>query len=109
MKKQPESDKDRILREFMLENFYFDDLKKVGFYGKDIKRKDYQKQADRICKAFGYKSVFEYGTKEVRAHITFADPDCPLGIGTYRPLHVDKEGELKPEPFVTVIPSWLDK
>jgi hypothetical protein len=109
MKKPPESDKDRILKEFMLENFSYDWLREIKFFDKTTKRKDYKKQAELLCKFFGYKTIFEYGTREIRAHLTFADPDCPLGIGTYRPLHVDKEGELKPEPFVTVIPSWLDK
>jgi len=62
-----------------------------------------------LCKFFGYQTIFEYGTKEIRCHLTFVDPDCPAGIKTARPLHVDKEGELKEEPFITVIPSWLDK
>ena len=105
--KKKETEKERILREFMLENFSFDFFKKIKFFGKDVKRKDYQKQADLICKFFGLKTIFEYGAIEVRCHITYADPDCPLGIGTYRPLSVDKEG-LKPEPFVTVIKSIYD-
>ena len=99
MKKQTESDKDRILREFMLENFSYDGLREIKFFDKTVKRKDYQKQADILCHFFGFKTVFEYGTIEVRAHLTFAGE---------RPLHVHKDGELKPEPFVTVIKSLYE-
>lgn len=48
------------LKDFMLNYFDFDSMKEMGFYGKDIKRKDYQKQADRICWYFSLDSVFEY-------------------------------------------------
>lgn len=91
-----ESDNDRILREFMLENFCFDSMKEVGFYGKDIKRKDYKMQAERICQRFGYKTVFEYRAKEISGHLSF--------VGE-RPLYVNKNGKLKSEPFITVIKS----
>jgi len=75
---------DEVLKNFMEEFFDFDTLKKAGFYGKEIKRKDYKAQAARICHHFGYKTVYEYGATEVRCHITDGDTD---------------------KPFVTVVPS----
>lgn len=68
------SSKEETLKNFMLEMFDFDGLKKFGVYGKEIKRKDYQAQADRICKYFGYQTVFEYGSKEVRCHLSVQNP-----------------------------------
>ena len=65
--------KDETLKNFMLEMFDFDGLRKIGVYGKDIKRKDYQAQADRICKYFGFKTAFEYGKDSVKAHLTYAN------------------------------------
>lgn len=94
------SDEDRILKNFLEEHFDFATLKKVGFFGKDIKKNDIHAQAARICQRFAYKTVYEYGTKEIRAHISYADG--------HRPQHVDEAGELKEEPFVTVTKSWLE-
>lgn len=91
--------KAETLKKFMLDHFDFDSLKKSGFY-KNIKRKDYQAQADRVCYFFGYKSVFEYGTEEIRCHISY---------GVDRPIKVNEKGELTIEPFITVIKSWLDE
>ena len=70
----------------MEEFFDFATLKKAGFYGKEIKKRDYKAQAERVCKFFGYKTVYEYGAKEIHAHVTSDD-------------------RLPHEPFVTVIPS----
>ncbi|GAF73905.1 unnamed protein product, partial [marine sediment metagenome] len=53
----------------------------------------------KICAFFGYETVFEYKSKEVKVHLSF--------VGD-RPLHVNEKGELKEEPFVTVIPSIYD-
>lgn len=63
LKKITEEMKDDTLKNFMLEFFDFDGLKKAGFYAKHIKRNDYQAQADRICNFFGYKTVYEYASK----------------------------------------------
>jgi len=66
-----------LLKNFLLEHFDFNDLKKCGLFDKDIKRKDYQKQADRICMFFGFETIYEYGFNEVKAHITYADGFIP--------------------------------
>ena len=82
-------EKERLLKNFLEEHFDFAELKKVGFYDKTIKRKDYQKQADRICKFFGYKTVYEYGSKTIYAHISYAEGHRPEG-----------------EPFLTEFKAW---
>lgn len=74
-----------LLEKFMKEFFDFDDLQKSGFFTKEMKN-DYQAQAKRVCDYFGYKTVYEYGSKEIRCHIS----------------------EVKPKedtPFITVIPN----
>ena len=83
------------LKNFILEHFDFDGLKECGLF-KDVKRSDYQSQSHKICKFFGLKTIYEYGATEIKAHISFADG---------RPMHINEDGELKSEPFVTVIPS----
>lgn len=84
-----EKEKDEVLKNFMKENFHFPSLLKLGFFTKEMKN-DYKAQAERICHFFGYKTVYEYGAKEIRCHITYA-------------------GERPPnEPFVTVIPSLYE-
>ena len=93
-----------VLKRFMKEFFPYSDFKKIGFFKPEMKN-DYYAQAKRVCVFFGFTTVFEYGAKEIKAHISFADPECPIGIGTARPLLIDNTGELIPEPFVTVIPS----
>jgi len=80
-----------LLKNFLSEHFDFDDLKKFGLFDKNIKRKDYQKQADRICMFFGFETIYEYGFNEVKAHITYADG--------FRP---------EKEPFVTIIKPWYE-
>lgn len=82
-----EKEKAEVLKNFMQEFFPFNEFKKIGFFTKEMKG-DYQAQADRVCKYFGFKTVYEYGAMEVRAHITegppFTEPE-------------------KEKPFVTVI------
>ena len=63
--------KENILKRFMQEFFPFNEFLKVGFFKKEMKG-DYQAQADRVCKFFGYKSVFEYGAEKIRCHISKA-------------------------------------
>lgn len=79
-----------ILKKFLEEFFDFDELKKVGFYSKDISKEDYQKQADRICLFFGLETVYEYGAKEVRCHISYV------------------KGKEPDNNFITVLPSIYD-
>jgi uncharacterized protein with ParB-like and HNH nuclease domain len=94
MKKE---DSDKLLKDFMEDRFDYASLKKAGFYGKHIKRNDYKAQAAKVCEFFGYKTVYEYGAKELQAHLTYAEGE--------RPLYVNREGQLCEEPFVTVIKS----
>ena len=89
-------DKDKTLENFMNEFFPFDEFK---WFFKNIKKDNYKAQAKKVCKFFGYKTVYEYGSKEVRCHISYGEP------GDFRPLSVDEKGELKEEPFITIIPS----
>lgn len=55
-----EAEKEEILKRFMKEFFHFPSLCKVGFFKKEMKH-DYKAQAERVCKFFGFKSVYEYG------------------------------------------------
>lgn len=56
----PEAEK---LKKFMLEHIPFHSLKQAGFWPKGTRVTDYQKQAERVCHWFGYKTVYEYGDK----------------------------------------------
>ena len=60
-----------VLKRFMIEFFPFAELRKAGFFTKEMKG-DYYAQAKRVCDFFGYKSVFEYGAeeKEIRCHLS---------------------------------------
>jgi hypothetical protein len=62
-----------LLRHFLLEFFDYPTLKKIGFFGKNIKKKDYYAQAERICEFFGLQNIYEYGTMEVTAHLSYAE------------------------------------
>lgn len=64
-------EKERLLKNFLLDNFDFKELKKIGFYSKDVKKNDYQKQADRICQFFGFETVYQYGFETTYAHISY--------------------------------------
>lgn len=94
-----EKERLRILKNFIKEMFPINELFKCGFFTKEMKG-DYEKMAERICYFFGYKTVFEYRIAETRCHITF-DGD--------RPKYINPDGKLVDEPFITVIPSWLDE
>lgn len=59
-----------VLKRFMIEFFPFSELRKAGFFTKEM-RGDYYAQAERICHFFGLKSVYEYGAIEVRCHISY--------------------------------------
>ncbi len=77
-------DKEEVLKNFMEEFFPFDELQKAGFFTEEMKD-NYQAQADKVCNFFGYKTVYEYGNKEVWAHLSYSGK---------RP---------KNEPFITFI------
>lgn len=55
-----EKEKDEVLKRFMKEFFHFPTLCKAGFFTKEMKG-DYKAQAERVCKFFGYETVYEYG------------------------------------------------
>jgi hypothetical protein len=82
-------DKLALLKNFLTEHFDFKELKKAGFYKKETKKTDYQKQADRICDFFGYKTVYEYNFETTYAHISYVDGHRPDG-----------------EPFLTELKAW---
>lgn len=71
---------ENILKRFMQEHFPFTEFRKVGFFTKEMKG-DYQAQADRVCNHFGHKTVFEYGSKDIHCHISYADGKRPEGEG----------------------------
>ena len=85
-----------VLKNFIEENFCFDSLLKVGLFSEEM-RNDYKSQSDKICNYFGYKTIYEYGSKEIRCHISYTE-DKPL-------MFVNEVGALKEEPFITVIKS----
>jgi hypothetical protein len=74
---------DEVLERFMKEFFPYADCKKAGLFTKEMKG-DYQAQANKICEWFGFDSVYEYGSEEIRCHISEGETD---------------------KPFITVIPS----
>lgn len=84
----------KVLKYYMKSNFDFSTLKQVGFFPKEMKFNDYEGQAKRVCEYFGLESIYDYGKHEIRCHISYAGD---------RPIEVDEKGELKIEPFVTVI------
>ncbi len=83
-----EINKDKLLKNFLEEFFDFTELKKAGLFDKTFKKNDYQKQADRLCTFFGFKTIYEYGSREIRCHLSYVDSE-----------------KSKKEPFVTVIPN----
>ena len=61
---------DKYLKAYLKNNFSFSGLKKVGFYSKDIKATDYEKQAERICNRLGLKNIYDFSV-----HTPDYDPD----------------------------------
>lgn len=90
---------DKLLKNFLNEFFDFYTLRKVGFFPRGMKKSDIHGQAERICQRFGYKTVYEYGSKTIRCHLSYAGD---------RPHHVDENGELKQEAFITEIKGIYD-
>lgn len=80
-----------VLKRFIKEILpTFGQCVKFGLFKPEMKN-NYYAQALAICHFFGYKTVFEYGAKEIRCHLSCAKDNEP-------PYH----------KFVTVIPSIYD-
>jgi hypothetical protein len=77
---------DDLLKSFMKEFFPYGEFKKAGVFTKEM-RSDYHAQAKMICDQLGLKSIYEYGSQEIRCHISYAKG--------YNPTN----------DFVTVIPN----
>lgn len=86
------SEDDQLLKDFLNDHIDFYTLRKVGFFPKEMKKTDIHGQAERICKFFKYKTVYEYGAKVIHAHISYADG--------HRPSWVNEQGEYEQAPFV---------
>jgi hypothetical protein len=87
---------DKTLENFMKEFFPYSEFKKIGMFTKEMQG-DYKAQAKKICRYFGFKTVYEYGAIECNVHLSYAEGK--------RPLMVNEEGKLKHEPFITRIES----
>lgn len=70
----------------MKEFLPYKEFRRGGIFTKEM-RLNYKAQAKWVCDHFGYETVYEYGAREIRCHLSYAGE---------RP---------KDEPFVTVIPS----
>ncbi len=86
----------KLLERFMKEHFPYAEFKKAGIFTKEM-RGDYEAQAKWICSRLGLKTIYEYGKDEIRCHLSYEEGP--------RPTWINGDGELKTEPFVTVIPS----
>lgn len=67
---------DKYLKTYLKNNFDFKALKKAGFFSKEIKSTDYEKQAQRICHRFGFKNIYEWSINKP------VDLPFPEGIAT---------------------------
>lgn len=85
---------DHMLKIFIKEHFDFEVLKEAGFFNEDISKDDYKGQAKRIREFFGFKSIYEYGSKTIRCHLTLDSRSS-----------VNEKGELIEEPFITELKS----
>lgn len=65
---------DETLRNFMREFFPFTEFRKAGIFTKEMKG-DYLAQSQKICHIFGYKTIYEYGAKEIRCHLSLSNPN----------------------------------
>lgn len=94
------TESDLLLKNFLEEFFDFYTLRRVGFFPKDMKKSDIYGQSKRICYYFGYESIYEYRSHTVRAHLSYEEGN--------RPLHIDEQGSLKEEPFVSEFKGIYD-
>lgn len=69
-----------LLKRFMKEFFPWAVLKKAGLFTPEMKG-NYYAQAVRVCKWMGLKSIYEYGSKEMRCHLTYVEGKRPEGEG----------------------------
>ena len=69
MEELTQKEKDAVLKRFVMEHFPFTPLRKAGFFTSEM-RGDYKAQAARVCKYFGYKTVYEYGAETIRCHVS---------------------------------------
>mgnify|MGYP001547740347 FL=1 len=76
-----------LLKRFMKEFFPYSILRKAGLFTKEM-RGDYYAQAVRVCNQMGLSTIYEYGSQEIRCHLTYMEGKRPEGEG-----------------FITVIPS----
>ena len=86
LKSQIESKKDKVkidldkmrekslLEKFIVEFFPINDLHKVGFFTPEMKG-DFKAYEKRICEYFGLKTIYEYGAREIRCHISETEPN----------------------------------
>lgn len=91
MSKVKLTESEKLLKNFLNEHFDFYTLRKVGTF-KGLKKADIHKQAEILCKLFGYKTIYEYGAKVIHAHISYVDG--------HRPSWVNEQGEYEQAPFV---------
>lgn len=63
-----------VLKRFMKEFFPYTTFRKVGFFSKEMKG-NYYMQAERVCVWFGYETVFQYGSEEIRCHLSEVKPE----------------------------------
>lgn len=68
------------LRQFIEDHFDFQTLKKVGFFEKGIRKTDYEKIAERVCRFFGYKSIYEYGKIRCSGILNMGNEDDICGM-----------------------------
>ena len=79
-----------VLKRFMQEFFPYREFNKIGFFTKEMKG-NYYLQAKRVCLFLGYKTVFEYRSKEVVCHVS-----------------VPSKMIKKDDKFLTILPSIYD-
>lgn len=64
------------LRSYLQENFDFSNLKKAGFFPKQMKFNDYEGQAKRICQYLSLTSIYDYSNigRGTSYHASYARP-----------------------------------
>lgn len=80
-------DERQKLKQFIEEHIPFDALKKVGYWEKGTRRTDYEKIAERVCRHFGYQTIYEYHTISEIHEI----PEAHSVVGKFRDK-VDEKG-----------------
>jgi hypothetical protein len=91
MVKERDNSDAAVLKRFMQEFFPFNEFRKIGFFTKEMKG-DYEAQAKRVCKFFGFDTVYEYRATTMRVHISYGEGHRPPD-----------------EPFITEFPSIYEE